>query len=139
MVYIDENGNVLESVDLNLGHLEDAEWIDHPEIEQTGHYEYEKLNENGGQIQKYIIDTPWQPAYREVTKQRYILYTEEELASMAKANYAQRLEDLESGLKAQEENQEQTNTLLSAQVQAVSDRSDFVEDCIAEMAAIVYA
>lgn len=30
------------------------------------------------------------------------------------------------------------NALLKAQIQAQSDRSDFVEDCIAEMATQVY-
>ena len=30
-------------------------------------------------------------------------------------------------------------TLLRAQVQALSDRNDFMEDCIAEMAMLVYA
>lgn len=35
--------------------------------------------------------------------------------------------------------QKKTNTLLTAQVQSVSDRADFVDDCIAEMATIVYA
>lgn len=30
------------------------------------------------------------------------------------------------------------NTLLKAQIKAQSDRSDFVEDCIAEMATQVY-
>lgn len=30
------------------------------------------------------------------------------------------------------------NTLLRAQLQAQSDRSDFVEECIAEMATMVY-
>lgn len=34
---------------------------------------------------------------------------------------------------------EAENTLLKAQVQAVADRNEFVEDCIAEMAAVVYA
>lgn len=33
---------------------------------------------------------------------------------------------------------EAENTLLKAQVQAVADRNEFVEDCIAEMAAVVY-
>ena len=28
--------------------------------------------------------------------------------------------------------------MLKAQIQALSDRNDFVEDCIAEMAAVVY-
>ena len=29
--------------------------------------------------------------------------------------------------------------MLKAQIKAISDRNDFVEDCIAEMAAVVYA
>lgn len=41
---------------------------------------------------------------------------------------AERISQLESEKK-----------LLTAQLQALSDRNDFVEDCIAEMAAIVYA
>jgi hypothetical protein len=35
--------------------------------------------------------------------------------------------------------QEKERTLLKAQIQALSDRNDFLEDCIAEMAGIVYA
>ena len=31
------------------------------------------------------------------------------------------------------------NKLLKAQIQAQADRADFVEDCIAEMAGVVYA
>ena len=34
---------------------------------------------------------------------------------------------------------ESEKKLLTAQVQALSDRNDFIEDCIAEMATIVYA
>ena len=34
---------------------------------------------------------------------------------------------------------EAENEMLKAQVQAISDRNDFVEDCIAEMATVVYA
>ena len=34
---------------------------------------------------------------------------------------------------------ENEKKLLAAQVQALSDRNDFMEDCIAEMATIVYA
>ena len=41
---------------------------------------------------------------------------------------AERISQLESEKK-----------LLTAQVQALSDRNDFMEDCIAEMASIVYA
>lgn len=34
---------------------------------------------------------------------------------------------------------EAENTLLKAQIQAQSDSNDFLEDCIAEMATVVYA
>lgn len=33
---------------------------------------------------------------------------------------------------------QQENALLKAQVQALSDRGEFIEDCIAEMAQVVY-
>ena len=35
--------------------------------------------------------------------------------------------------------EEKERTLLKAQIQALSNRNDFVEDCMAEMAGIVYA
>lgn len=134
MVYIDENGNVLESVDLSLGRLEDAEWETHPEVPERGHYEYKRLA-TGATVQEYVIDTPKQAAWREVVKQKYIPYTDDEMALMAKANHDGRLAALEE--KAQ--SAEKAEALLSAQVQAVSDRGDFVEDCLAEMACVVYA
>lgn len=102
MVYIDENGNQLESIDLTKGYLEDAQWVDHPAVNEVGHYEYEKLK-NGGRLQKYVIDTQYQPAWREVTAQRYIPYTEEELALNAKADHAARLEALEVSTAEQRE------------------------------------
>lgn len=34
---------------------------------------------------------------------------------------------------------EAESTMLKAQVKAISDRNDFIEDCIAEMATVVYA
>lgn len=35
--------------------------------------------------------------------------------------------------------EEKEKTLLKAQIQALSERNDFLEDCVAEMAGIVYA
>lgn len=40
---------------------------------------------------------------------------------------------------APEPTDEKEKTLLKAQIQALSDRNDFLEDCMAEMAGIVYA
>ena len=34
---------------------------------------------------------------------------------------------------------EEDNVLKTAQIQALSDRNDFLEDCMAEMAGIIYA
>lgn len=99
MVYVDEGGNLLESVDLSLGRLEDHEWIDHPEISEEGHYEYADF-EDGGQLQKYVIDIPYQAPYREVIVQKYILFTEEELEAIARGDYSARLDKLE-GLQAE--------------------------------------
>ncbi len=36
------------------------------------------------------------------------------------------------------EEQSHENTILKAQLQAVTDRGEFIEDCIAEMAVVVY-
>jgi hypothetical protein len=77
MVYIDENGAEIESFDLKKGYLVDEEWIDHPAIPEVGHYEYEPLT-NGGRRQKYVVDEEGIPAWREVTKQKYVLYQQEE-------------------------------------------------------------
>ena len=96
MVYIDETGAVLDSVDLKKGYLVDEEWIDHPEVKREGHYEYEDLP-GGGRLQRYVVDTPYQPGYREVTVQRYILYTEEELEILNKSDgYGLRIDALEA-------------------------------------------
>ena len=89
MTYFDENGNQIESYDLKLGYLVDYEWIDHPAVAQSGHYEY------NGVTQTFVVDVPAAPAWREVTAQKYVLYTEAELAHMAKLDYATRIDNLE--------------------------------------------
>lgn len=90
MVYIDETGVQIENPDLSIGYLVDAEWLDHPAQEQKGHYEYE----NG--IQTFVVDQPAASAWSEVTVQRYVLYTEEELDAMGNSYYAERLDALEA-------------------------------------------
>ena len=151
MIYIDENGNQIENYDLTLGYLVDHEWIDHPAQKQEGHYEYEKIvireaddecKEECHLLQKYIIDIPSVSAWREITVRKYILYTEAELEYMAKQKYSERLDMLEMANSNQEsinQKQSETNNLLLAQVAAVSDRGDFIEECMAEMAEVIYA
>lgn len=122
MVYIDEQGNVLERVDLNLGYLVDAEWTDHPETKEEGHYEYEEIGRvEGGdgepivsRLQRYVVDVPYAPAWREVTVQKFVAYTEEELAILARRDSAERL-------------------------CAVEAHCALLEDCLLEMSELVYA
>lgn len=96
MIYVGENGAVIESIDLSKGYLVDEEWIDHPAVQQEGHYEY------AGRVQTYVVDTPAAGAWREVTKQRFIPYTQEELTAIERKKYDARLESLESQLAAYE-------------------------------------
>lgn len=97
MVYVDQAGNRLESVDLTRGYLEDAAWVDHQETPQKVRYEYEKLP-GGGQRQHTVIEQERAPAWREVTVQRYIPYTPEELEALAKGDYGARMDALEARL-----------------------------------------
>lgn len=104
MVYIDETGAVLDSVDLKTGYLVDEEWIDHPEVEEVGHYEYEEIGRREyedetvvSHLQRYVVDVPYSPAYREVTVQRYIPYTQEELEILGREEgYGVRINALEA-------------------------------------------
>ena len=102
MVYVDENGAVLEDVDLTKGYLVDEEWVDHPAVKQKGHYEYAET-ETGGRVQTFVVDTPASSAWREVTKRRYIPYTEEELETIERGKYGVRLDALEAQAKAHDE------------------------------------
>lgn len=48
--------------------------------------------------------------------------------------FIKNVQDLRSSL----DEQIQENKLLKAQLQAQTDRADFIEDCLAEMAGVVY-
>lgn len=95
MVYINESGAQIASYDLTKGYLVDAEWVDHPAVEQVGHYEYK----NG--VQFFVVDTPAQAARREVTVQKFVLYTEEELAQMNAPTIEERVSALEEAFVMQ--------------------------------------
>ena len=109
MVYIDENNNQIDNYDLTLGYLVDHEWIDHPAVTQSGHYEYK------GNVQTFVVDVPATPAWREVTTQKYILYTEAELADMSKIDYATILENLEVADGEQVKTNDAQTVKISAQ------------------------
>lgn len=66
------------------------------------------------------------PSYKEVTESEYLEYAGS--IPFIPATPEERIGTLES-----------ENDLLKQQVKAASDQNDFLEDCISEMAGIVYA
>ena len=135
----DENGNLLTEYDLSIGKLvDDIRTVHHDAVEAVEEvWHYETMNrDGGGETGRIVIDVPGAFARdawdEEIPIQIYMPYTQEELdrieAERNKPTDTERISQLESEKK-----------LLTAQVQALSDRNDFMEDCIAEMATIVYA
>ena len=92
MKIIDETGAVVENPDLTLGYLtDDTEEVTHPAVEgveEQWHWETVTEYPNGGKDVQKIIDVPGVPAQaawtEQVPVQRYIRYTEEELAAREK-------------------------------------------------------
>ena len=91
MKTIDELGNIIknpESLDLELGHLEqDKEVVHHDavqEVKEQYHYETIAVYPNGGKDVKKVIDVeavkPKEAYDEEVDIQKYILFTPKELA-----------------------------------------------------------
>ena len=101
MKIIDENGAVVESPDLTLGYLTTStEEITHPAVEgveEQWHWETVTEYPNGGKDVQKVIDVlgvPAQAAWTEqVPVQRYIRYTEEELAAQEEERKKQEAKD----------------------------------------------
>ena len=130
MIVYDERGNVLDSekLDYAKGYLAVRKRTrHHPAVEaapEEGHLEtLAEYPETGGRDVRWVVDVPRVDAQEawdeEETYTEYVRYTAEELAAIAAA-------------LAKE------NVRLKAQVQALTERGEFVEDCLAEMAAVVY-
>lgn len=129
----------IENPNLTLGYLKPGTRTEHHEavegVQEVWHYETVAEYPNGGRDIRKVVDVQGVEAQaawdEEIPIQIYVPYTQEELDHMepeVKPTDAERISKLESEKK-----------LLTAQVQALSDRNDFMEDCIAEMATIVYA
>ena len=92
MKILDETGAVVENPDLTLGYLTaDTEEVTHPAVdgvEEQWHWETVTEYPNGGRDVQKVIDVPGVPAQaawtEQVPVQRYIRYTEEELAAREK-------------------------------------------------------
>ena len=101
MKIIDENGAAIETPDLTLGYLVGGtEPVEHPAVEgveEVSHYETVTEYPGGGRDVRKVIDVPGVPAQaawtEQVPVQRYIRYTEEELAAREKERQKQEAKD----------------------------------------------
>lgn len=130
MKIIDENSTAIENPDLTLGYLvDDTEPVEHPAVEgveEVSHYETVAEYPNGGRDVRKVIDVPGVDAQEEwveqVPIQKYIRYTEEELAAQEEAR------------KKQEAKEKLPET-----VEALQKESEMLKQCLLEMSEIVYA
>ena len=101
MKIIDENGAAIETPDLTLGYLVGStEPVEHPAVEgveEVSHYETVTEYPGGGRDVRKVIDVPGVTAQAAWTEQmpvqRYIRYTEEELAAREKERKKQEAKD----------------------------------------------
>ena len=142
MIVYDERGNALDSekLDYAKGYLAVRKRTrHHPAVEaaaEEGHLEtLAEYPETGGRDVRWVVDVPRVDAQEawdeEETYTEYVRYTAEELAAIAAALAKPTAEQRAAAL-------EKENVRLKAQLQALSDRGEFMEDCLAEMSAVVY-
>lgn len=130
MKILDETGTVIETPDLTLGYLVgDTEPLEHPAvegIEEVSHYETVAEYPNGGKDVRKVIDVPGVPAKaawtEQVPIQRYIRYTEEELAA-----------------QEEERKRQEAKDKLPETVAALQKENEMLKQCLLEMSEIVYA
>lgn len=131
MKIIDETGvELTEAPDLNLGRLiDDVEIVHHEAIagvKQVSHFVPIEHLANGSTIVEEVIDVPGvdpQPAWEEtVPIQRYIRYTEDELAER----------------RAKEEHEAKMAQMPEA-LAALKNENEMLKQCLLEMSETVYA
>lgn len=131
MKIIDETGAELtEAPDLSLGRLiDDVEIVHHEAIagvKQVSHFVPIENLANGSTIVEEVIDVPGvdpQPAWEEtVPIQRYIRYTEDELAER----------------RAKEEHEAKMAQMPEA-LAAMKNENEMLKQCLLEMSETVYA
>lgn len=131
MKIIDETGMELnEAPDLSLGRLiDDVEVVHHEAIagiKQVSHFVPIEHLANGSTIVEEVIDVPGvdpQPAWEEtVPIQRYIRYTEDELAAR----------------RAKEEHEAKMAQMPEA-LAALKNENEMLKQCLLEMSETVYA
>lgn len=135
MKIIDETGvELTEAPDLSLGRLiDDVEVVHHESIagvKQVSHFVPIEHLANGSTIVEEVIDVPGvdpQPAWEEnIPIQRYIRYTEDELAAQEKAR------------KEAQQRQEALDKLPET-LAALKNENEMLKQCLLEMSETVYA
>lgn len=137
MKIIDETGAVIMNPDLTAGHLvNDTETVEHPAqaaVEELSHYETVAEYPNGGRDVRKVIDVPGVPAQaawtEQIPVQRYIRYTEEELAAREKER---------KNAEAREKLPE-TVAALQEDNKTLKEENAMLKQCLLEMSEIVYA
>ena len=137
MKILDETGAVVENPDLTLGYLTTStEEVTHPAVEgveEVSHYETVTEYPGGGRDVRKVIDVPGvtaQAAWTEqVPVQRYIRYTEEELAAREEAR-----KKAEAWGKLPE-----TVAALQEDNKTLKEENAMLKQCLMEMSEIVYA
>lgn len=131
MKIIDETGvELTEAPDLSLGRLiDDVEVVHHESIagvKQVSHFVPIEHLANGSTIVEEVIDVPGvdpQPAWEEtIPIQRYIRYTEDELAER----------------RAKEEHEEKMAQMPET-LAALKNENEMLKQCLLEMSETVYA
>lgn len=137
MKIIDENGAAIENPDLTLGYLvDDTEPVEHPAVEgveEQWHWETVTEYPNGGRDVQKVVDRPGvqaQAAWTEqVSIQKYIRYTAEELAAQ---------EEARKKAEAREKLPE-TVAALQEDNKTLKEENKMFKQCLMEMSEIVYA
>lgn len=130
MKIIDETGAVVKNPDLTLGYLvDDTEPVEHPAVEgveEVFHYETVAEYPNGGKDVRKVIDVPGVAAKaawtEQVPIQKYIRYTDEELAA-----------------QEEERQKQEARDKLPETVAALQEENAMLKQCLMEMSEIVYA
>lgn len=150
MRILDFENNEILNPDYELGHAEPEEIVTaHHEaveaVEEVWHYETLRVYPNGGKDVVRVVDVPGVPAQEAWDETETILrwhpYSEEELAQRRAEKEALEQQEQETAeaerLAAEALGRE--NARLKAQVAALLENQQFLEDCLVEMAEIVYA
>lgn len=150
MRILDLNGTEVTNPDYDLGYTENETIvIAHHDpieaVEEQWHYEVERVYPNGGRDLKRVIDVKGVEAREAWDETEEILrwhpYSEQELADRKAEEEAAAAEERELERLAAEREAAiaAENARLKAQVAALLENQQFLEDCIAEMAETVYA